>query len=286
MDAGSGPPAAASSAGDALIVIDSWRVVHGRVLAFDRHRSRFEAAVAACFGGSAPAGAPQDRRVLPDRGAWGAFWDRVRNGTPRAGEWFPRVTARLVRMLVPGEHVVRPCVELGFELRPAPPRRLETRLVTVPDERIMPLVKGADLTWCGQARERAVAAGADDALLVADDGELILEAAHGAVIGWRDGTCVLPPPPGPDGRALASVTVSVLSGLLPKLGVPVERGSLRLRQIAGDAGASGGIEAIWYVNALHGVSPVTLLDGRPVMTAEPALVRTVQRAIEARRVPL
>ncbi|MDO5051887.1 MAG: aminotransferase class IV [Pseudoclavibacter sp.] len=264
-----------------LRVIDSWRVADGRVLAFRRHRERFRRAVEASFG-QAPGSGPE-RRVLPDEGAWEDFWGRVRAGTPRAGEWFPRASARLVRIRVPEEDRVRPCVEFDFELRPAPPRRLETRLTILPDARALPEVKGADAAWCAAARARAQEAGADDALLVDGRGR-IAEAAHGAVLGWRDGVCLLPPREGEHGpRRLQSVTVAVLAGLLPRLGVPLAREALRAAALGG-AGPER-VDGLWYVNALHGVSPVTAVDGR-ALPVDAALARTVRRALESRRVPL
>lgn len=208
----SAPTPAAGSAQ----VVDSWSVDSGRVRRLDRHLARFAAG---------------SRSVVPEvpdellRGAAAAVGDLA---WP-AGSWFPRV------------EVHRDPVRILLWLRPAPPRSTTATLWVPPDPdpRRAPTRKGPDLAVLAGLRERAQDEGHDDALLLGPDGA-VREAAHSALLWWRDGELREPPA---EGR-LSSVTASIVLGVARAAGIPtgVER--------AGPEDLAG-VE-VWALNALHG----------------------------------
>jgi branched-subunit amino acid aminotransferase/4-amino-4-deoxychorismate lyase len=158
-DAGPAPVAAA----------DSWLVAHGRVRALDRHQLRFARACAAA-GRDGPG--PDDLT---------GFWSAVVARLPRTGCWFPRV-----ELAGPGPP------ELRLLLRPAPPLGTTARLWLgdTADRRRVPRRKGPDLDRLTALRDRAVAAGADDALLTTPGG-IVLEGATTSILWWEDGRLCL-----------------------------------------------------------------------------------------------
>lgn len=210
------PPPAAGSAQ----VVDSWTVDGGRVRRLDRHLARFAAG---------------SRAVVPEvpddllRGAATAVGDLA---WP-AGSWFPRV------------EVHRDPVRILLWLRPAPPRRTTARLWVPPDPdpRREPTRKGPDLPVLARLRERARDEGYDDALLLAPEGT-VREAAHSALLWWRDGELREPPP---DGR-LPSVTASVLLDVARAACLPTGVERVGPEDLAG--------AEVWAVNALHGARTV------------------------------
>jgi Amino-transferase class IV len=217
-DAGPVPVAAA----------DSWLVAHGRVRALDRHQLRFARACAAAV--SAGPGR------FPGPGDLAGFWSAVVAGLPRTGCWFPRV-----ELAGPGTP------ELRLLLRPAPPLGTTARLWLgdTADRRRVPRRKGPDLHRLTTLRDRAVAAGADDALLTTPGG-IVLEGATTSLLWWEDGRLCFP---SPTLRTLPGVTSGLLADRACELGIPVAR---RRVTVAGLAGRE-----VWAVNALHGLRPVT-----------------------------
>jgi branched-subunit amino acid aminotransferase/4-amino-4-deoxychorismate lyase len=216
-DAGPAPLAAA----------DSWLVAHGRVRALDRHQLRFAQACAAA-GRAGP-----DRFPGPDDLA--RFWSAVVARLPRTGCWFPRV-----ELAGPGT------AELRLLLRPAPPLGTTARLWLgdTADRRRMPRRKGPDLGRLTTMRDRAVAAGADDALLTTPGG-IVLEGATTSLLWWEDGCLCLP---SPGLRTVPGVTSGLLAERARELAIPVARRRVTVGGLAG--------REVWAVNALHGLRPV------------------------------
>jgi branched-subunit amino acid aminotransferase/4-amino-4-deoxychorismate lyase len=206
-------------AGDPL-VIDSWLVSEGAGRAADLHEERFRRSCAAILPGLD--GAELQR-----------FLAAARSAFPAGGRWFPRLEAY-------------PGCRLALWLRPAPPPATEARLWVPPepDPRRRPEVKGPDLRLLAALRAEARSYGADDALLWAPDGT-VLEAAHAALLWWRDGVLCAPDPRLP---TLPSVTRSLLLGMAAERGVTVRRERIHLHDL-------DGLE-VWAVNALHGVRKV------------------------------
>jgi branched-subunit amino acid aminotransferase/4-amino-4-deoxychorismate lyase len=225
-------------------VVDSFLVSDGAVIALDAHVERFTAACAALFS------LPRERTAAFARAAVG----RV----PDTGRWFPRLELGVLD----GEPVFQ------LWLRPAPPRTGSVRLRVHdgPDLRRHPTVKGPDLPWLAEARSAAVRQGADEAVLLTEDG-LLVEGATTSLLWWRGDTLYAP-----DAERLPllpSVTRRTLLRLAAAFGTPVAYARARPEDLAG-------LET-WAVNALHGIRPVREWTGRRV-AAGPAPRASVWQA--------
>jgi Amino-transferase class IV len=202
---------------EAPLVVDSWLVEEGAVRGLDRHFDRFRAAATGTAGVAAAA--------VSD------FLAAVPARLPASGTWFPRVEAW-------------PDERLALWLRPAPRRAVTTRLWVPPspDPRRVPGVKGPDLDALAALRERAIHAGADDAVLWAPDGT-VLEAAHAALLWWQDGALCRPA-----GRTLPSVTVTLVEDIARRHRIPLRYGRCAVDELPD--------RPMWTANALHGLRQV------------------------------
>lgn len=200
-------------------IIDSWLTAEGHVRALDAHARRFSISCAELFG------------LTAERTS--EFVLTAAALSPVTGRWFPRVELALVS----GEP------RLQVWVRPAPPvsRSVRLWLPGIPDARTCPRVKGPDLDWLTGLRQAAVAAGADEAVLLSPAGH-VLEGTSTSLLWWRGATLCAPPP---DAAVLPGVTRSML--LAEAADVAFEN--------VGPAELSG-LE-VWSVNALHGIRPVT-----------------------------
>lgn len=278
-----------------LLVADSWRSSNGRVAAFDAHRRRFEESVANVLAANPPAnGVPsaaqpagaQPTGPQPDAEwfdtKWPAFWRGVITIVHRAHrdsgnpELFPRVSLRSQKNNirtngsdVPETSVDSPLsgedaapssaithhpdiLSLVLEVRPAPPIRPVTRLLyaPIPDPRHSPRIKGPDLTRLSEARELAVAQGFDDLLLCDNDGT-ILETCTGNFMWWDGGAAIFPKR---QTRLLPGVTAEQVRLRLNETGTPLRFTDVSVSDLEG--------RAVWFLNSLHGISPVTTLSDR------------------------
>lgn len=239
---------AAGDTSAAVCVVESWRVESGRVTAAAAHRQRFERSVAELFGEAAaerpPLWAGSPAGTTPVEADWRRIWGDVFESTPLTGAWFPRLCARLDggRLLV------------ELTLRPAPDARPLTKLCTRLDERRWPTLKGPDFSFLAELRASVHEEGAADALLV-DKRGAITEAAYGTVVGWLGETLVIPAA----SRRVAGTTLGVLEKLLATAGVARVEGTLLADPLA--ESAERGWDELWYLNTLHGISPVSMLDG-------------------------
>lgn len=222
----------ASDGSGTVLVIDSWLVDEGRVRGLGRHAARFGAACARY-----PGPASEQTEV---------FLRAVAGELPARGRWFPRVE------LVDTGAGTR----LRMWLRPAPPRTEAVRLWTAPepDRRRLPAVKGADLDHLADLRAAAIAAGADEALLLSPEGH-VLEGSTTSVVWWR-GDVLCGPPPGPG--LLPGITRALLAELAAGAGHLVVTEQAQPADLAG--------VPVWTLNALHGIRPVTEGLGRPADT--------------------
>jgi branched-subunit amino acid aminotransferase/4-amino-4-deoxychorismate lyase len=207
--------------------IDSWLVDCGRVRAFGAHERRFGRACDALAG------------IAPDRTR--EFLLAAMARIAPTGRWFPR--AELVDV------AGRPWLQV--RIRPAPPQGHSVRLwiCPSPDARTNPSVKGPDLDWLTAQRESAVAAGADEAVLLSGHGH-VREGSTTAILWWREDTLCAPPD---DGGLLPSVTRELLLDAAGAAGVPVSLSEAAPAELSG-------LE-VWAVNALHGIRPVTAWIG-------------------------
>lgn len=157
------------------------------------------------------------------------------------GELFPRIALSQGLLLL--------------DVRPAPPPRSSSALtyVAAEDPRTQPEVKGPDFAAFRAYRSRYQVDGTDDTVVVDADGAM-LEATTGALVMWDGDTLCLP-----DGVWLPSITLHQVVARAESLGFPVER-----RRLLPGAAAE---HPLWFLNSLHGISPVSeLRDGTRVVT--------------------
>lgn len=149
------------------------------------------------------------------------------------GDLFPRIS------LAAGQ--------LRLDIRPAPPARPVTRLTyaQAPDPRSQPFVKGPDFPALARYRAEYQDDGADDTVIVDSSGAM-LETTTGALVAWDGETLVLP-----TGTALPSITLHQVTRRAAALGIRTETRPLTL-ELATEC-------PLWFLNSLHGISPVTEL---------------------------
>ena len=149
------------------------------------------------------------------------------------GDLFPRIS------LAAGQ--------LRLDIRPAPPARPVTRLTyaQAPDPRSQPLVKGPDFPALARYRAEYQDDGADDTVIVDSSGAMV-ETTTGALVAWDGETLVLP-----TGTALPSITLHQVTRRAAALGIRTETRPLTL-ELATEC-------PLWFLNSLHGISPVTEL---------------------------
>ena len=126
--------------------------------------------------------------------------------------------------------------EFRFDIRPAPDVRMTTDLTVcdAPDPRTSPLIKGPDLHRLLEHKRSFAAAGTDDVVL----GDFA-ETTTGALVGWNGPTLVVPA-----AVHLPSTTEALVVERARSAGARVVRGQLTMNR------------PIWFLNALHGISPV------------------------------
>lgn len=149
------------------------------------------------------------------------------------GDLFPRIS------LAAGQ--------LRLDIRPAPPARPVTRLTyaQAPDPRSQPLVKGPDFPALARYRAEYQDDGADDTVIVDSSGAMV-ETTTGALVAWDGETLVLP-----TGTALPSITLHQVTRRAAALGIRTETRPLTLELATACP--------LWFLNSLHGISPVTEL---------------------------
>jgi branched-subunit amino acid aminotransferase/4-amino-4-deoxychorismate lyase len=233
-------------------IVDSWLVADGQVRSFEAHAGRFSAACAELFG--------------IETGQTRTFMHAAAARLPAQGRWFPRAELALAA------GIPRPRFQLW--IRPAPPPRRTVRLwlSEAPDTRTCPRIKGPDLDWLARQREAAVAAGADEALLICPAGR-VLEGTTTSIMWWRNGTLCTPRE-----GVLPSVTQSLLWWRAGTIGVPVAVASPTPAELSG-------LE-VWAVNALHGIRPVTAWVGTDIEPGPALRAPRWQRYLEEMAVPV
>ncbi len=153
---------------ETLTVADSFLIQEGRVRQINRHFERFEKSIAS----------PEVKATLPE------FFSAVLAELPRSGSWFPRLEYR--------EH--QPESErLVLRLREAPERTATLSLWSSdePDPRKQAGVKGPDLSVCQRLRRAANLHGADEAVILSQDG-FIADGALSSIMWWESETLCAP----------------------------------------------------------------------------------------------
>ena len=213
-----------------LAAADSWLVDEGRVRSLDKHFDRFRSAIA---------------RVAPDHEHYlDKFFDCVVGALPRTGRWFPRIEFHSDPS---SEH------HLHLRLREAPEALTSAALWTLdePDPRSDSTIKGPDLSLGQQLRRRANINGADEAILLNQDG-VLLEGALSSLVWWRDGLLCAP---GPELEWLPSVTRELIWELADQMGISTRFESVKPPSL-------NGLE-IWLLSSLHGIRVVTSWSDLP-----------------------
>ena len=137
--------------------------------------------------------------------------------------------------------------QLRLDIRPAPPARPVTRLTyaQAPDPRSQPLVKGPDFPALARYRAEFQDDGADDTVIVDSSGAMV-ETTTGALVAWDGETLILP-----TGQSLPSITLRQVARRAADLGMRTET-----RPITPELAAEC---PLWFLNSLHGISPVSEL---------------------------
>ena len=160
------------------------------------------------------------------------------------GELFPRIVLSQGLLLL--------------DVRSAPPPRSSTALTytQAPDPRTRPEVKGPDFAAFHAHRSRYQVEGTDDTV-IADKRGAMMETTTGALVMWDGDTLCIP-----DGVWLPSVTLHQVVTRAERLGLRVER-----RRLYPSAAAE---HPLWFLNSLHGISPVSELHVGDAVITPPA----------------
>ena len=168
---------------------------------------------------------------------------------------------------------LHPTGRLTHQVRPVEPSALQTtvRLWTPPepDRRRHPRLKGPDFPHQRALRDRAIAHGADEAVLVGPD-SVLREGCFSSIVHWSDERLVLSGAP----ERLPSVTEKALVRVARRLGVPVLVRQCSLEQVRA-------ADEVWTLSSLHGIRRVTTWDGASVQDAgHAAAYREALQALE------
>jgi branched-subunit amino acid aminotransferase/4-amino-4-deoxychorismate lyase len=206
-----------------LAVADSWLVDNGRARHLPEHYKRFENWVL---------------EIDPNLSRLDEFFEQVTALTPRQGMWFPRI-----------EYITNTESQLSqlvLRMRQAPP--LETSIVlwsfSDPDPRLNPLVKGPDLSLGMQMRRAAQMHGADEAVLLTDQG-YIVEGALTSLVWFRDDVLCAP---GEDIDWIPSITRKEVFAIAESMGMQTRNETVKPADLVG-------LE-IWALSSLHGIRTV------------------------------
>jgi len=225
-------------------VADSFVVVDGAVVGFDRHIERFSRSVQSIH-------ADFDSE---------SFRNGLKTVLPRRGDWFPRVEALdyssglLVRVIN----------------RPAPDREDTVAVATASsDPRRFPHIKGPDLQRLGALR-RETNPSAGEAIIL--DNGFVAEGAWSSVVWWENGVLhrVADDIPRLDG-----VTESVIIEGARRLGAPVIDARRTPEQLDGCE--------VWILSSLHGIRVVSEWIGGPAVSQEPGRVDFWRTLYETQR---
>lgn len=211
-----------------LLVIDSWRHRCGNSFGLGQHAARFNASVAEV---GAALSEQQGHEI------WQWINAHLSNSDNRSRELFPRIS-----LLELGDGTMH----IGFEVRPAPAVRETTTLAyhAGNDRRVVPLHKGPDLALFVELKA-GVETEVDDVIISDSDGAC-LETTTGALALWKDDVLVLSDRLD---KQLPSVTLYQVFQRARETGQKIEFAPI----FPADLNAG----PVWFLNALHGISPVT-----------------------------
>lgn len=207
---------------DPLSVADSWVATGGQVRALDRHLARFSGSISDL----------ETQKQLP------GFFEQVVKRIDIPGDWFPRIEYRAHQPL--GNR-------LFLRMREAPERSQTCSFYSHQDldTRENPFIKGPDLSLCQQFRRLANLRGADEAVLLSEEG-FIADGALSSILWWEDEVLV-----GPDDSTnwLPSITRSLVFELARQGGYKTVARAARPEELAG-------LE-VWSLSSLQGIRGVS-----------------------------
>jgi branched-subunit amino acid aminotransferase/4-amino-4-deoxychorismate lyase len=205
-----------------LEVADSWLVQDGRARHLNEHYSRFAKWVI-----------EKDPTV-----EFGEFFDLVTEQIPRDGAWFPRIEFITNAELNQTQILLR--------LREAPEREGTITLWSFnePDPRLSPLIKGPDLSLGMQMRRAAQMHGADEAVLLSQDG-FIIEGALSSIVWFRDDVLCAPDD---EFDWIPSITRQEVFSIAESMGLQTRSERVKPADLVD-------LE-IWALSSLHGIRAV------------------------------
>jgi branched-subunit amino acid aminotransferase/4-amino-4-deoxychorismate lyase len=177
-----------------------------------------------------------------------AFFAAVVNALPSSGRWFPRIELHLASSSDQAQRDL-----LYLRLRTAPEQLAGITLWTLdePDPRSNPEVKGPDLSLCMQLRRRAQLHGADETVILGENG-LVSEGALSSLVWWREDTLYSSDSAT---RWLHSITRDEVFSIAESLGYRTATEAVTPEQLAG-------LE-IWALSSLQGIRPVVAWHDLP-----------------------
>lgn len=212
-----------ASLGTVLSVADSWLVEDGRARSIDQHFARFSNWAA-----------QQNPAVL---GQLDEFFEQVRRAIPTEGNWFPRIELH-------GEQNYKS--QLHLRLREAPESLGPAVLWTYsePDPRQNPTIKGPDLPLGMQLRRRANMLGADEAVILDQDG-FICEGALSSLV-WFTGETLCAP--NAETVWLESITRNEVFAIAEQMGIATRTEKAKPADLVE--------KEVWILSSLQGIRPV------------------------------
>jgi len=229
-----------------LYVADSFLLANGAVVEYPYHLERFAR------------WADEQGLVRPVDD----FLAAVTAALPRTGAWFPRIdlTER---------------GELELHIRPAPPLH-ETIVVAnaAHDPRTEPSIKGPDIPALEALRVTARDAGADEAIILDDQGRVVDGVTTCLV--WFRGTTMMTPPV--EATRLDSTTVAAVSHIAQDCGFELSTEWATPSDLTG--------LNVWALNALHGIRAVTGWVGGPELAPDTAMLAQWRARYSARAQPI
>lgn len=214
---GSLVPVADDFADSPLIAADSWLVDEGRARNLQKHFDRFSNWVHSLSGIDSK-----------------DFLAAVKKALPSSGRWNPRIELQLNSEPT-----------LLFRLRTAVSELSEIVLWTSPepDPRQNPQIKGPDLSYGMQLRRAAQMRGAEEAVILNEEG-FIVEGALSSIVWWRDDVLCAP---GDDIAWLPSVTREEIFSIAEQMGLGTRLEKAKPADLVD-------LE-VWSLGSLHGIRP-------------------------------
>lgn len=248
-----------------LLVADSFRVRVNEetgaasVRGFQLHLERFRQGITEMLGSE-------------DFSAWlGTDWydlvvdpfmETVAEQVYRGGEGFPRLELRYDPDFNAG--IGASPISLDLRIRPLPKLGRRVELVSTSFEAArMPWVKGPNLSR-HIALNRSLGA---EALLLDTAGK-VLEGASTAVIWWSDDALHVVDSP----SRVSSICEHMVTAIATHTGIAVRRSTITPQALSR--------HEVWALNALHGIRPVTRIDGSPLQKPDNTRLAAFKRALD------